>query len=346
MKIIADNNIPYLEGRLEKAGAEVEYVDQAGFTPEVVRDADGLLIRTRTRINRELLEGSAVKMVATATIGTDQIDFSYTGPAGIEVRNSPGCNAPGVAQYVWSALLRLGFDPKRHTLGVVGKGNVGSIVVEWGRRLGAKVIVCDPPRAERGEEDEKYLSLNDLLAEADAVSFHTPLIKEGDHPTVHLLDAAGLASMKPDAILINAARGPVVDNHALKEHLRKQGKHSAKAGSLSEGGFRTAVDTWEGEPALDRELLGMVDYGTFHIAGYSRQGKERATRMVLEAVEEILGVPADKSGLEGPYMPPADLSAESITASYDPAIDTEALRKEPENFDLLRHHYAYREEVR
>ena len=144
MKIIADQNIPWLQGRLEKAGVDMTYVDQWGFTPELARDADALLIRTRTRCDEKLLQGSSVRLVATATIGTDQIDLDWCGANGIAVANAPGCNAPGVAQYVWSALLRSGFDPAKDTLGIVGCGNVGSIVLEWGRKLGVCLLYTSP----------------------------------------------------------------------------------------------------------------------------------------------------------------------------------------------------------
>lgn len=332
MKIIADKNIPFLKGRLEKAGAKVEYVGQFEFTPELVNDADALLIRTRTPINAALLKDSKAKLVATATIGTDQIDFGFTEKAGITVRNAPGCNAPAVAQYVWSTLLRSGFDPKTQTLGVVGKGNVGRIVVEWGRELGANVLVCDPPRKLAGESDEDYISLKELLQKADAVTFHTPLTREGEHATWHLAGKEELSLLRNGAILVNAARGPVVDNTALLAEVKT-------------GRIKAIVDTWEGEPELNRELLELVEYGTFHIAGYSRQGKERATRMVLEAVEETFDIEIDKSGLEGEYKAPAGLTAKMIVDSYDPQEDTRQLRLAPEEFDKLRNHYALREET-
>lgn len=330
MKIIADDNIPYLRGRLEPV-ADVEYVDQHGFTPEIVKDADALLIRTRTQCNKALLEGSNVKLVATATIGTDQIDIPWCESAGIEVKNSPGCNAPGVAQYVWASLLRMGFEPGKHTLGVVGRGNVGEIVAEWGKRLGAKVYVCDPPRRRRGIADN-YLPLERIMAECDAITLHTPLTLTGADATHHLLNNDMLKLLKPGAMLVNAARGPVVDFKALRPYVM-------------EGKIRCAIDTWEWEPKVDSELLSNLDFGTFHIAGYSRQGKERATRMVLEAVEEKFGISVDKSGLALPYTPPSRLSPAIILESYNPAFDTESLRRNPEAFDMLRRNYNYREEI-
>lgn len=336
MKIIADDNIPYLRGRLEPF-ADVEYVSQFEFTPELVRDADILLIRTRTKCNRELLEGSNVKLVATATIGTDQIDIAWCEANGIEVASAPGCNAPAVAQYVWSSLLRLGFKlEKGMRLGVVGCGNIGSIVARWGRAMGAEVMISDPPKQLSGIP-EAYVPLDELMATCNAVTFHTPLTKGengAQFPTYHLCGEKELALLKPGAILINASRGPVVDNKALLNRINK-------------GDIRTAVDVWEGEPQLMPELLDAVDYGTFHIAGYSRQGKERATRMILEAVKNKFGIPVDLSGLTGVYAPNENEnpSADRILASYDPMTDTEPLKKNPDQFDTLRKNYAYREEV-
>lgn len=332
MKILADENIPYLRGRLEKSGFQVDYLDQNAFTPELAADADALLIRTRTRIDAPLMERSKARLVATATIGMDQFDMDYCRRAPFKVRNSPGCNAPAVAQWVWSCLLRMGMEPGRHTVGVVGKGNVGGIVADWGRRLGFRILVCDPPRARMGMDDDDYLSLEELLRQSDAVTFHTPLTRTGPDATLHLADAARLSLLKTGALVLNAARGPVVDNESLAAELRS-------------GRLRAAIDTWEGEPRLNSDLLALADYATFHIAGYSRQGKERATRMVLEAVEDEFGVEVDKSGLEGPYREPRELTPEAILSSYDPAADTQALRAAPEEFERLRHDYAYREEV-
>lgn len=333
MKIIVDNKIPFIAGRLEPLG-EVVYTDPFAFTPELVKDADVLIIRTRTHCNEALLDGSTVKLVATATIGTDQIDIPWCESHGITVENAAGCNAPGVAQYVWSSLLRNGFDPSRHTLGVVGKGNIGSIVADWGRRLGAKVIVSDPPRKEAGYTDEDYLSLEEVLTQADAVTLHTPLTKEGEHPTYHLISTPQLQLMMPGAVLVNAARGGVVDNPAWVEWL-------------DEGRGKGIVDVWEGEPDINKELLSKAIITTPHIAGYSREGKERATRMVLEAVERKYGVTLDKSGLEGAYVAPEGaIDPTAITESYNPATDTERLRSHPENFEQLRSDYDYRREVK
>lgn len=338
-RLIIDDAIPFLEGRLEN-DFECIYMPGEKITRDDLLDADGLLVRTRTRCDRNLLEGTPVKFVATGTIGLDHIDTHYCDSAGIRWQNAPGCNAPAVAQYVWRALLELGFDPKRMTLGVVGKGNVGSVVVDWGRRLGAKVIVCDPPRAERGLKDEDYIPLQQLMSEADAVSFHTPLIKSAGldpfgyfmQPTLHLADEAALKCLRPGAILVNAARGGVVDEVALGK-IR------------DEKGLKTAIDTWEGEPRLNPAHLPFADIATFHIAGYSRQGKERATYAILAGLEKHFGIVLPKDNLEAPYKASENLSEASIIASYDIKGDDRLMRKEYPDFERLRNTYPLREET-
>ncbi len=331
MKIIIDNKIPFIRQRLEPV-AEVVYAAPSDITPELVRDADALIVRTRTRCDSRLLEGSSVRFVATATIGMDHIDSAWCASNGIEVCNAAGCNAPGVAQYVWSSLLHDGFDPSRQVLGVVGKGHIGSIVADWGRKAGAKVIVCDPPRKRAGFTDEEYLPLATLLREADAVTIHTPLTRGGEDNTFHLIGSDQLNMMKDGAWLVNAARGPVADNPPLAE--------AAACGKV-----RTIVDVWEGEPAINADLLRNSRVATPHIAGYSREGKERATRMVLEAVGRKFGFSADVSGLEGNYIPPSGtISLNVVADSYDPAADTEALRAAPADFEHLRSEYDYRHE--
>lgn len=330
LKIIVDDNIPFLDHRLDNI-AETIRVDQNGFTPEIVKDADALLIRTRTRCNRDLLEGSNVKLIATATIGMDQIDLDWTRENGIHVANAPGCNAPGVAQYVWSSLLHCGIDPKGLNLGVIGHGNVGSIVARWGELMGCEVLVCDPPREEQGMTDRRYLPMEEVLRKSDVVTLHTPLTFGSAYPTHHLISSGELAIMRPGAILVNAARGPVVDTDALIPAI-ENGKVSA------------IIDTWEGEPDLNRHLLELVRIGTYHIAGYSLEGKQRATRMVLEALERFFGVKIDKSGLAEPYTMPESVSPEAIMESYNSMKDMRQLVERPDIFDTLRRNYDFRRE--
>ncbi|MDE5869352.1 MAG: 4-phosphoerythronate dehydrogenase [Muribaculaceae bacterium] len=385
-RIKIDENIPYIKGRLDHVAA-VEYLAQDNFTNETIRDADALIIRTRTRCNRSLLENSSVRLIVTATIGTDHIDLDYCREAGITVANCPGCNAPGVAQYVWSSLLRTGFRPGIDKLGIIGCGNVGSIVAEWGLLLGTEILVNDPPKAKSGELRESRVfsgnsiatvegnrafsgnsiatvegnrdefpkrghireaSLKEILRECKGVTIHTPLTHEGEFPTYHLL-GENLKMLQPEAIIINAARGPVIDSSALIEILSEQ-KQSFGRKQLREDeewrGLRAVIDTWEGEPEISRELLNLTEIATPHIAGYSKEGKERATRMSIEAVNEFFNISGDISGLTGAYKGFTSLTAEQITDSYNPYIDDEALKANPGEFEKLRHDYNYREEVR
>lgn len=340
MKIIADRFIPFLQGRLEPF-ADVEYIHPDSFTPHAVRDADALLIRTRTKCNAELLTGSKVQMIATATIGMDQFDLPWCARSGIATYNSPGCNAPAVAQYVWSSLLHIGIDPTSCTIGVVGHGSVGSIVADWGRKLGAKVLVCDPPKAATALLYES-IPLRELAAGCDIITLHTPLTRSGKYATYHMIESDVLSAMKPGAILINAARGPVVDSQAV-------------ATAASKKGLRLITDCWEGEPSdLHPQILRLSQIATPHIAGYSLQGKQRATRMVCESVARHFHLPlADTPSKEGikvwdlpaPYTPWPSINATDIYNSYDPVSETLRLKADPTCFEAWRDSYDYRDEV-
>lgn len=341
MKVVADQFIPFLRGRIEPF-ADIEYIHPDDFSPETIKGADALLIRTRTRCNKDLLEGSNVKMIATGTIGMDQFDLPWCAENGIATFNSPGCNAPAVAQYVWSSLLHLGVNPEKIVIGVVGHGNVGSIVADWGRKLGAQVLLCDPPKAEAGEDNENYISLEELAAKADIITMHTPLTRTGEHATYHLIDEKILSHVRPGAILVNASRGPVIDSEAV---ARK---------ALS-GDLRLVTDCWEGEPNnLHPVILEKSEIATPHIAGYSLQGKQRATRMIIESLARYFGLPiAEKEGDEGikvwdlptPYTPWPTVTAIDIKASYDPVSETLRLKADPACFESWRDSYDYRPEL-
>ncbi len=331
MKIIADKNIPFLEGRLK--GAELIQLPASEIDANAVKDADALIVRTRTRCDANLLQGSKVKIVSSATIGTDHIDIPWCEENGIAVSNAPGCNAPGVALYVWSNLLRNGFDPSKDTLGVIGCGNVGGIVAAWGKKLGAKVIVCDPPRKEQGLTDYDYLPLEEVLAKSDAITLHTPLTRDGKHPTFHLINKDSLKHIKPGAIFINAARGEVAKTDDL-------------VAAIENGRIRVAIiDTWEGEPNIALRLLELADTATCHIAGYSVEGKQRATRMALEAVAKTLGIEVDLIGLQGPYEEPETLTPELIMEAYNPATITAYLKANPSSFESIRNSYPLHKEI-
>lgn len=331
--ICVDADIPWLDDRLD-SHARVRRLSQDEFTATSVRDADALMIRTRTRCGAPLLQGSSVKCIATATIGMDQFDLPWCERAGIQVSNAPGCNAPAVAQYVWSAILHSGYKAEGLRLGIVGCGHVGSIVAEWGKRLGARVMVSDPPLQQAGERtDINFMPLQQLAAQCDVLTVHTPYTRTGAHPTHHLIDASVIASMPRGSLFINAARGPVSDNAALLPALRSN--H-----------IKAAIDCWEGEPRIDLEVLRLAQIATFHIAGYSRQGKQRATRMALDAIARFFHFTADLSGLEGDYVSPAVIDEEKIINSFDPAPVTDLLRTHPDRFDSLRAAYELRDELR
>lgn len=327
--IVADADIPFLKGRLEPF-AQMVYAGQNEFTLALVAGTDALMIRTRTRCNRDLLANSNVKVIATATIGMDQFDLPSCKEMGIATYNAPGCNAPGVAQYVWSCLLREGLNPKELRLAVVGCGNVGRIVKQWGELLGAEVRVSDPPLARKGMVAD--YKLDDLLKWADAITFHTPYTRTGSFPTHHLLNENNVDYLRKGAIVINAARGPVTSTRALMKGIREKG-------------IRAIIDCWEGEPEIDRELLSEASVATYHIAGYSLEGKQRATRMATEAIGNFFGFRAPVDDLSGPYVEKTELTPEQIIASFDPKPIMAQLQANPTDFDKLRANYKYRKEV-
>ena len=330
MKIVIDKAIPFIEGRLPE-DVQVVYLPGADITREHVKDADALVVRTRTRCNAGLLQGTAVRLVATATIGKDHIDTDWCEANGIVVRNAPGCNAPGVAQYVLASLFKTGFNPDTDTLGIIGYGHVGSIVADWAGQMGIRVLISDAPRKTQGLRDVEYLEMNEVLAKSDAVTLHVPFTKAGDFPTYHLIGEEQISLMKPGATLVNSSRGGVVDESALKEALKARK-------------VKAIVDVWENEPKIDPALAALVDIPTPHIAGYSQQGKMRATRMALEALSETLRIPVDLSGLE--CIPPADkkITRQLIESSYNPLADTLSLLANPSSFENLRNNYPYRHE--
>ncbi|MDE6267466.1 MAG: 4-phosphoerythronate dehydrogenase [Muribaculaceae bacterium] len=340
MKIIVENRIPYIEGVLEPYGT-VEYLPAEAITADAVRDADALLTRTRTRCDAKLLAGSTVKFVGTATIGTDHIDKDFCREAGIEVANAPGCNAPAVAQYVMGALTALkGADGLRgRTLGVVGVGHVGRIVADWGKKLGMNVLECDPPR-HRDEGGRHWVTLDEIAERADFITFHTPLTRGGTDRTWHLADGKFFDQLGRQPVIVNAARGAVVDTEALLA--------AREAGLTGE----LVIDCWEGEPDVNRRLLDVADVATPHIAGYSREGKVRATAMVVDALAEKFGLPM-RYRLDSAPFAVAEGAAENVTAkgiaeSYDPRADRLPLSDVyvPEAFEAMRNNYALRPEYR
>ena len=348
MKILVDENMPYARELFSRTG-EVIAVPGRPVPAAALSDADALMVRSVTQVNEALLGDKAVKFVGTATAGTDHIDEDFLTRAGIGFSAAPGCNAIAVVEYVFSALLLLaerdGFQLSDRTVGIVGVGNVGGRLQKRLEALGIKTLLCDPPRADRGEAGE-FHSLETLVAQADILTFHTPLYKEGAYQTLHLADETLLQALRPGAILINACRGAVVDNAALLRVLRQRDDLSV------------VLDVWEPEPDLNVELLNQVDIGTAHIAGYTLEGKARGTTQVFEAWTRFIGqaqqvaldtlLPAPEFGrisLHGPLDQPT--LKRLVHLVYDVRRDDAPLRKvagQPGEFDRLRKQYLERRE--
>lgn len=356
MLIVADENIPLLDAFFGDIG-EIRRVAGRTISAEEVRDADVLLVRSVTRVDRTLLEGSRVQFVGTATIGTDHIDLDWLKESGIQFSAAPGCNANSVAEYVLAVLslyaerCALG-DWSQLSVGIVGVGNVGSELAEKLTRLGFRTKLCDPPRADsEPDSPNTFVDLNEALA-CDVVSFHTPLTRDSAHPTFHLVGEQELAELTSEQLLINAGRGEVIDGAAL---CRRLGEANAPL---------VALDVWEQEPLISSELVGRVWLATPHIAGYSLEGKVQGTEMIYQAISRFMGLPTRKQA--GQFLPEPALSKVSFTsaadehvaiqialrACYDPRQDDARLRhamKAPANergaaFDRLRRDYPVRRE--
>ena len=340
MKIVADRFIPFLEGVFEPY-AEVIYKDGPDICREDCLDADVLITRTRTKCNADLLEGTNVKMISTATIGTDHIDLPWCEEHGIEVYNAAGCNAGGVMDYVFSALYGVAARKKiplqDAKLGIVGVGHVGRKIERAGRKLGFQILRCDPPRAEK-EGPEGFCSLDELLAEAQIVTLHVPL----DETTRAMANDEFFAKIQPGAIFINAARGEIVDESAL---LRAR----PKLGAL-------VIDTWCNEPDVNPHLIAECDIATPHIAGYSYQGKQNGTAMAVRAVARRYGIPeleefypeTENLDLHPVIIDVAGKSqgeiASMVQYNYPIFTDDFMFRTDPQGFERLRSMYQYRRE--
>lgn len=343
MKIVADCDIPYIKGVLEPY-SEVEYLKGSAITAGDVADAEALIVRTRTRCDEALLGGSAVRMIATATIGFDHIDMEYCRANGIKVTTAAGSNARGVLQWVGAALVyaseQQGWQPSDKTLGVVGVGNVGSLIAKYAAEWGFGVVCCDPPRRRAGERDpngSEFVNFGEITSRADIITFHTPLTMEGSDKTYHLANRAFFATTKPRALILNSSRGEVVDTVALNE-------------ALAAGRCSACLDTWENEPTIDGGALARAMLATPHIAGYSAQGKANAASMSVQAIAREFELPLTD------WYPHADVLKitptpiswdelrRTILSHYDIAADSAALKSSPSRFEELRNSYEYRQE--
>ena len=348
MKIVADNKIPFLKGVIEPY-AEVVYLPGAKIAKADLLDADGLIVRTRTKCKRELIEGTSLKFIATATIGFDHIDGSYCDSKGITWTNAAGCNSSSVAQYIASTVLNLAAEKKfslsNMTIGIVGVGNVGSKVAKFAKAAGMKVLLNDPPRA-RKESAASFVSLEKILSDSDIITFHVPLTMDGPDKTFHMADEIFFSAMKRCSFFINSSRGEVVNTEALKKLLRNR------------SGISAILDVWENEPNIDLDLLGLAKFATPHIAGYSTDGKANGTAMSVQALARFFGI----RELENWYPPdvpePAEtvigidcggkskeqILLEAVKFTYDVKGDDQRLRSAPERFEKLREEYPLRRE--
>lgn len=348
MKVVCDSAIPFLRGALEPH-CEVVYASGSDISREMVKGADALVIRTRTKCDKNLLEGSEVRFIATATIGYDHIDTQWCESHGITWTNAPGCNSWSVQQYIGSLLVTmsrtLGFSFREKTLGVVGVGNVGSKVARLAVLLGFKVLLCDPPRARR-EGSGQFVSLDEIISRSDIITLHVPLIHDGEDATFHMFDDTRLASLNQNQILINSSRGEVVDGAALKNALAQNRILAA------------SLDVWENEPQIDTELLSLLFTGTPHIAGYSVDGKATGTTMSVQALGkffdlpcrdwEVTEVPPSLQPLEFSIdalgKTPQEVLADAILHTYSIKADDAALRASVATFEKQRSDYPVRRE--
>ncbi|MCH5318969.1 MAG: 4-phosphoerythronate dehydrogenase [Paramuribaculum sp.] len=330
MKIIVESKIPYIQGVLESYG-NVSYLDSEDITAETIADADALFVRTRNVCDKSLLEGSQCRFIASATIGLDHVDRDYCNAKGIKVVNAPGCNAPAVAQYVFCSIMQMYKDLKGKTIGIVGVGNIGSIVDRWARSLGMVTLLNDPPR-QRTEKDDIFVTLDEIAEKSDIITIHAPLILEGVDKTFHLFNQEIITKFQKKPLVINAARGSITDSNALLEGMEK--------GKISD----VILDCWENEPDINHVLLERAAISTPHIAGYSIEGKMRATRMVVDSFTKHFKFPSVK--WESPISnSPDKITIDEALKSYDVLKDSYALKSNPESFENLRNHYLFRHEI-
>lgn len=348
MKIVIDDKIPFIKGVLEPY-AEVVYLPGDRFTRSDVENADALIIRTRTICDEALLKNSSVKFIATATIGYDHIDTQWCEANAIAWSNAPGCNSGSVYQYIASVLSTLsahfGFKFEDKTLGVVGVGNVGSKVARLGKALGMNVLMNDPPRSEK-EGPAQFVPLGEVLSMSDIISLHVPLKSSGLHQTYHLFDKITFEYLRRSTILINSARGEVIDSIALKNAIRKREIGAA------------VLDVWENEPDIDLELLPLLNIATPHIAGYSADGKINGTAMSVQALSRFFGLPLTEWYPSGAPDPAQSLHfeldcngkslqqclCEAIWHTYAVNDDDGKLRTSPVTFEAQRGDYPIRRE--
>jgi len=349
ISIIADDAIPFLKGVTDDV-ANIRYVKGSAITRSMLEGVDALIIRTRTKCNKALLEGTGVSFIGTATIGFDHIDTEFCSANGITWANAPGCNSSSVMQYMVAALLqiciRYNLEPREITLGVVGAGNVGSKVAEAGAILGMRVLINDPPREAR-EGKGMFTSITEIVREADIITLHVPLTLEGPYPTFHLAGREFIDAMKRGSFLVNTSRGGVTDEEEVKRALW--------SGQLK--GY--IADVWHCEPAVDAELVEMTEISTPHTAGYSADGKMNGTRIIVQALSSHFNIPVilpAEDILPPPLSNIIDLSRFAgtdldilngiVTSTIDIAAESRQFKVDLSRFEAIRNNYPARREFK
>ena len=348
MRILADQNMPLVEEFFSEIGQITRFAGR-DLNAEQLKDTDILLVRSITQVNAALLQhANKLKFVGTATIGTDHVDQALLKQKGVAFSSAPGCNASAVAEYVISSLLALvqedGFNLTDKTVGIVGVGNIGSRLATKVEALGCKVLLCDPPKQSEGKLDNS-VSLETIIEQADILSFHVPLVKEGEHQTKHLLNSVNLPHLREGAVVVNSCRGDVIDNQALLNFIQQGGNLSL------------VLDVWENEPNIEQALLPFVRIGSVHIAGHSFEGKAGGTDMLYQAVCKHLEIEPNHKMAD--FLPQPELTVSHLSSSfcetnitqlvhsvYDVRRDFGLLKRglNSEGFDSLRKNYPGRRE--
>jgi erythronate-4-phosphate dehydrogenase len=348
MRIIADNKIPFLKGVFEPF-CEIEYIQGDKIDNQSLKDADVLIVRTRTICNERLLKNTSVNLIATATIGYDHIDTEYCEKNKIKWVNAPGCNSGGVMQWFMAALLYYSklnsINLLDKTLGVVGVGNVGKKVVRFAEAIGMKVILNDPPREEQ-EGSCIFRGIETIKRECDIITFHVPLNNFGKHKTHHLVNNEFIKGLNEGTILLNSSRGEVFDTSSLLD-----ANTTKKLGGI-------ILDVWEKEPSISLDLLHNAKLATPHIAGYSIEGKANGTAAVVKAVGDFLNLPLDdwypeelssteslKAIIDCKNKSLQDVVTEAVLMTYSIIDDDTTLREQVQSFEKLRSEYNFRSEV-
>ncbi len=347
INIVCDNKIPFIKGVLENF-ANITYCNGADISNQTIKNADALIIRTRTICNEKLLKGSKVKFIGTATIGLEHIDTEYCKNNNIFFTNVPGCNSGGVEQYIASALsyysLKLNVDLSKKTIGIIGVGNIGSKINNFSKAIGMKVLLNDPPRAEK-ECDTEFVDLEFLIKNSDIITLHVPLINNGKHKTYHMVDSNFLDKCKKNVLLINSCRGEVFDTNAIINTI----ENNNFSGKL-------IIDTWENEPNINLKLLKYTLIATPHIAGYSLEGKANGTAGVINTLSEFFNLHLKKWKPKLPFINNTinidnnieyeDTWKYAVLKAYDIEKDSIPLKENSKLFEQLRNNYNYRREIK